>query len=324
MKGVDRLKIGIDIGYGYVKAINDEGQKISFPAMIAPSGNGLGLGDVFKDTVEYQVTIDQSKYMVGDAAKQSFLATQTMSREKPPKIHDPLLLTAAHLLSGDDDRLEIGVGLPLAYYSAQKGSLKNRLQNLKADVIIGDKHKHISFDRVDVFPQGAGVLLCCQSMLPLSGYVGLIDIGTYTTEYILFQMKSGRPIPVLEASGSVEAGVHLVYSAVAREFQNKTGSPLPAEMEAAVTEKSLRGEQITFDGQKHMLDAIQAREDVALVICQKVLSAWGNRTGHIETTLLAGGGALFFRQSLKGFPGQYIVQEPFFANARGYLGFITM
>ncbi|NLW45230.1 MAG: ParM/StbA family protein [Syntrophomonadaceae bacterium] len=318
------MKIGIDVGYGYVKAISDAGQKTSFPAMIAPSGNGLGLGDVFKDTVEYQVAIDQSKYMVGDAAKQSFLATQTMSREKPPEIHDPLLLTAAHLLSGDDDRLEIGVGLPLAYYSAQKGSLKNRLQNLKADVVIGDKHKHISFDRVNVFPQGAGVLLCCQSMLPLNGYVGLIDIGTYTTEYILFQMKSGRPIPVLEASGSVEAGVHLVYSAVAREFQNKTGSPLPVEMEAEVTEKALRGEPVTFDGRKHMLDAIQAREDVALVICQKVLSAWGNRTGHIETTLLAGGGALFFRKDLKGFPGQYIVQDPFFANARGYLGFIAV
>jgi len=323
LKGVGRLKIGIDVGYGYVKAINDEGQKTSFPAMIAPTGNGLGLGDVFKDTVEYQVTIDQSKYMVGDAAKQSFLATQTMSREKPPEIHDPLLMTAAYLLSGEDGRLEIGVGLPLAYYSAQKDALRNRLMRLKTDVVIKERHKHISFNRVEVFPQGAGVLLCCQSMLPLSGYVGLIDIGTYTTEYILFQMKSGQPIPILEASGSVEAGVHLVYSAVAREFQSKTGSPLPVEMEAEVTEKALRGEQITFDGKKHTLNAAQAREDVALAICQKVLAAWGNRTGHIETTLLAGGGALFFRQNLKGFPGQYIVQDPFFANARGYLRFLT-
>jgi len=76
--------------------------------------------------------------------------------------------------------------------------------------VIRDKHKHISFNRVDVFPQGAVVLLCYQSMFPMSGYVGLIDIGTYTTEYILLQMKSGKPLPILEASGSVEAGVHLV------------------------------------------------------------------------------------------------------------------
>jgi len=72
LKGVDRLKIGIDIGYGYVKAINDEGQKISFPAMIAPSGNGLGLGDVFKDTVEYQVAIDKSNTWSGTRPNSHF------------------------------------------------------------------------------------------------------------------------------------------------------------------------------------------------------------------------------------------------------------
>jgi len=88
LEGVDRLKVGIDIDYGCVKAINSERQKISFPVMIAPSGNGLGLGDVFKDTVEYQVTINRSKYMVGDAAKKSFLANQTMSRITRPSFAD--------------------------------------------------------------------------------------------------------------------------------------------------------------------------------------------------------------------------------------------
>ncbi|NLB17163.1 MAG: ParM/StbA family protein [Syntrophomonadaceae bacterium] len=317
------MKIGIDVGYGYVKAMNETGQKISFPALVAPAGNNsLGLGEMFQHSIEYHVNIQGANYLIGEAAKQSFLATKTLSREKPPEIHNPLLLLSAYLLSGDAPSHEIGVGLPLAYYASQKDELRERIASIEADVSIKGQKKNIRFSKVGVYPQGAGILLSYQSMLPINGYVGLIDIGTYTTEYLLFETRGGQPIPILEASGSVEAGVQMVYSSVAREFQSQTGSPLSLDMEASIAEKSFRGEPVTFNGKKYSLQdvAIRARENAALVITQKVLSAWGNKTGHIELTLLAGGGTLFFRQNLTGFPGQQIVPDPFFANAKWYLG----
>lgn len=42
---------------------------------------------------------------------------------------------------------------------------------------------------------------------------------------------------------------------------------------AEVTEKALRGEQITFDVRKHMLNVAQTSIDVAHAMCQKVLAA---------------------------------------------------
>jgi plasmid segregation protein ParM len=202
---------------------------------------------MFRNALEYQVSINGKNYLVGDAARQSFTATRTLTQEKPPEIHDTLLLTAAHLLSGDDDRIEIGVGLPLAYYKDQQGVLMKRLTELEADVTIEGKQKHIRFASTHVLPQGAGILDAHKSMLPLNGFVGLVDIGTYTTEYLLFELKGGKAMPVVEASGSVEAGVQNVYAAIAREFQTKTGRPLPVEMESMVAEKALAGETVSYN-----------------------------------------------------------------------------
>lgn len=321
------MKIGIDVGYGFVKAINELGNRITFPALVAPGSQNLGLADVFKNTLDYQVSIatgnGQENLLVGEAAKQSFIATQVLSQQKPKEYHDPLLFTAAHLL-GIDDCHDIGVGLPLAYYSTQKDILRQRLQQLNAYVSIKGNQKFIRFAQVQVIPQGAGILFTCSEVLPDNGFVGLVDIGTYTTEYLLFQYRNSKPIPVLEACGTVEAGVHLVYSAISREFQAQTGSPLPTEMESYVVEKVLNREPVTHNGKKYFIidTAIEARRQVAQAITQKILAAWGNRTGYLDATLLAGGGSLFFANDLTQFPNQHIVSDPVYANAQGYLALL--
>jgi plasmid segregation protein ParM len=321
------MKIGIDVGYGYVKAINEVGNKITFPALVAPGSQNLGLVDVFKNTLDYQVSITtsngQEDLLIGEAAKQSFIATQVLSQQKPKEYHDPLLFTAAHLL-GADDCYDIGVGLPLVYYTTQKDTLKQRLKTLKAYVTINGRQKYIQFTQIQVIPQGAGILFTCSAVLPDNGFVGLVDIGTYTTEYLLFQYRNSKPIPVLEGCGTVEAGVHFVYSAIAREFQSQTGSPLPTEMEQYIVEKALNREPVTHNGKKYFITdtAIEARRQVAQAITQKILAAWGNRTGYLDATLLAGGGSLFFDKDLTQFPNQHIVSDPVYANAQGYLALL--
>ncbi len=308
--------------------MNEHGRKISFPSLVAPGGQNLGLKEMFGNTPEYQVSIttgsSQENLLVGEAAKQSFVATQILSQKKPKEFHDPLLLTAVHLLEENDNCNEIAVGLPLAYYANQKEALEKRLKSLNAYVSIQEFQKYISFSHVQVIPQGAGVLFVCSEILPENGFIGVVDIGTYTTEYLLFQLKKGKPIPVLEACGSVETGVHLVYSAISREFQTQTGSPLPTEMESYVVEKTLNGEPVSYNGKKYVLTpkAIESRKQIASAISQKILAAWGNRTGHLDTTLLAGGGSLFFEKDITQFPNQHIVSDAVFANASGYLALL--
>lgn len=322
------MKIGIDIGYGYTKAVNENGQKISFPSLVAPSGPDY-LKGVFSAMDNYQVEITTGRQnthlFVGEAARSSYAVSRSLARDKLPELHDPLLLTAAALLGGEDRVLEIGVGLPLAYYVSQKDSLQVRLQSLAAHVKVNGNKKYVGFPLIKVIPQGAGVLFLKQDALPRNGFVGVVDIGTYTTEYLLFEIREGRPVPVMEASGSVEAGVHLVNRAIAAEFQTLTGSPLPLEMEKQVIGKALNGEPVRYYNKDYLLEgaAITARKNIAMVITQKVISAWGNRTGYIEITFLAGGGPGFFGPDINSsLPNALAVEDAFYANANGYLAFL--
>lgn len=322
------MKIGIDIGYGFTKAVNENGEKIIFPSLIAPAGHDA-LSGMFSQTEEYRVRIRNGHYendlLVGEAAKHSYVVSQVLNKEKPPEIHDTLLLTAISLIGEEHSEFNIGIGLPLAYYAYQKEDLKKRLNELSCSLNINGREHNVSKLNTEVFPQGAGVLLKASNMLPISGYIGVIDPGTYTTEYLLFEMKDGQPVPIHEACGSVEVGTNLVYSAVAREFQAQTGSPLPIGMEHEITLQALNREVIFYYGKTYSLSdaAYTARNNVSIAISQKVLAAWGNRTGHIQKTFLAGGGPLFFGSDLyKSFPCPIIVDDPIFANAYGYLTFL--
>ncbi len=323
------MKIGIDIGYGFTKAVNENGEKVIFPSLVAPAAGHDALGGVFSQTQEYRVGIaaghKKVDLLVGDVARHSFAVSQALNKEKPPELHDPLLLTAIGLLGEKSSEFSIGVGLPLAYYTSQKENLKQRLNQLSVFVTINGIEQYVSGPEVQVLPQGAGVLLKAGNKLPLRGYVGVVDLGTYTTEYLLFDIKDGQPVPILEACGSVEIGTNLVYSAVAREFQAQTGSPLPTGMEHEITRQALNREAIHYYGKAYYLDdvAYTARKNVSTALSQKVLAAWGNRTGYIQYTFLAGGGPLFFGSDLcNSFPCPAIVDEPVFANAEGYLAFL--
>jgi len=322
------MKIGIDIGYGFTKAVNEIGDKAVFPSLVAPAGHDA-LGGFFSQTREYRVGIaaghKKIDLLVGDAARQSFAVSQALNKEKPPELHDPLLITAIGLLGQKQAQLSIGVGLPLAYYASQKNKLQQRLNRLSVFVSVNGIEHYIENPMVQVLPQGAGVLLKAGSQLPLRGYVGVVDPGTYTTEYLLFEMKDGQPVPILEACGSVETGTSLVYSAVAREFQAQAGSPVPIGMEHEITQQALNREPISYYGKTYYLDeaAYAARKNISTAISQKVLAAWGNRTGYIRYTFLAGGGSLFFGSDLcPALPCPVIVNEPVFANAEGYLAFL--
>jgi plasmid segregation protein ParM len=297
---------------------------------VAPAAQDLLVG-FMTDGLGHRVRIRHpgggtEERLVGEAAARSLAAVTTLARNKPADMHDTLVLAAAYLAGAGGTgilpgQVDLAVGLPLAYYRAQRESLAARLRRLAAWVSAdGGEERYVSFGRVLVLPQGAGIVAAHPELLPEKGLVGVVDVGTYTTDYLLLEKVPARaePRPVLECCGSAEVGVHLVHRAVAREFQARTGAPLPQEM----WEEAARAGSVVYEGKAvDLTDAVEkALADAAQAISQRVLGAWGNRAGFVSTVILAGGGALLLKERLEAcLPSMVVAPDPVYANALGFL-----
>lgn len=326
--------VSVDVGYGYTKAVSSSGQRSIFPSVIAPAAHDL-LGGFMEDSLGHRVRVRRldgsaEERLVGEAAARSVAAVTTLAKNKPADMHDTLVLAAAYLVGvGTAGPLpaqtDLAVGLPLAFYRAQRDALRARLEALSVWVSAdGGEERYISFRRVLVLPQGAGVVAAFPELLPEKGLVGVVDVGTYTTDYLLLEKLPGRaePRPVLECCGSSEVGVHLAHRAVAREFQAKTGAPLPPEM----WEEAVRAGSVVYEGKTVDLSGAVERAlgDAAQAISQRVLGAWGNRAGFVTCVILAGGGSLLLKKRLAAcLPCVVEAPDPVFANALGFLRALT-
>jgi len=271
----------------------------------------------------------KGEFLVGEAAQGSFLASGFLGAEKPADLHDLLLLTACALagVGGKGPfpgQCDLAVGLPLAFYKAQREALKARLEGLAAWVSVnGGEEQYISFRRVLVVPQGAGVVFA-QGLPRGRGFAGVVDVGQYTTDFLLVDLRTLNP--VVEACGSVEAGCHLVAQRVGQAYLSKTGRPLPPRMERFVLDAAREGQPVPFRGREIDLtpDFDAALREVATTVSRQVLSAWRDIADMITVTCLAGGGVLLLGEHLaKAFPNPVLVKEPVFANVLGYLRMLS-
>jgi len=271
----------------------------------------------------------RGEYLVGEAAQGSFLASGFLGAEKPADLHDLLLLAACALVNAGGrgpfpGQCDAAVGLPLAFYKAQREALKARLEGLAAWVSVnGGEEQYISFRRVLVVPQGAGVVFS-QGLPRGRGFAAVVDVGQYTTDYLLVDLRTMAPI--VEACGSVEAGCHLVAQRVGQAYLSKTGRPLPPRMERFVLDAARGGQPVPFRGKEIDLtpDFEAAVRDVAATVSRQVLSVWRDVADMISVTYLAGGGSLLLGEHLaRSLPNPALVEEPVFANALGYLRMLS-
>lgn len=278
-------------------------------------------------------TAISGEYLVGKAASKSPYATPVnLSPEKQPEIHDILLLSAAYLVGAGApakgstagvSNTRLAVGLPLAFYKHQRHALKSRLEALAARVQInGGEERRIDFSRVMVLPQGAGIVLV-QNSLPEDGSIVLVvQAGTYTTEYILLEVKDGQPVPIEGYHNSLTTGLHLVHRAVAAEYQRLTGEPLDQARHAIITDQALKGKPIMHNGKP--LDLTPTARRAAIQTGKQVANLINSRLSHmrssITTTYVAGGAGMVFKdQLLKMLPAAELTEDPLFDDCKGYL-----
>ncbi|MGQ9825658.1 MAG: ParM/StbA family protein [Desulfotomaculales bacterium] len=315
--------LAIDVGYSHVKAASAAGKRVLFFSVVAPARD-LALADLSRNGIGHQVEVrnlagEIRKYFVGDLALREGgqAATFTLERQKHlhPN-HDVLLLAAARILDAGAGATLV-VGLPVAYYRAQKDELSRHLMGLHADISVdGLPFNRVSFGRVVVYPQAAGALLVAPD-LPGSGLVCILDVGYKTSDYVTAEIAGGQVKPVSSLCGSLEIGVFAAEEMLAGFYQAKTGAPAnPARLP-----EILRNSKAYFQGREYDFssEARNAREAVAQTIADHLLANLVVRADEVAKFYLAGGGAEALPELEKMLPGAIKLPEAQWANALGFL-----
>lgn len=316
------MKIAIDVGYSSNKALSDTGERFYSPSVVAPYRE-LPLAELARNGVGYALEIREasgstSKYFVGNLAlREGRCATFTMDRKKHlhPN-HDILVLTTARALGAGTDTTLIA-GLPIAYYREQKEDLTQYFKGLHGEVKInGGQMTRVSFDKVIIYPQGAGALLTAPD-LPDKGIVLLVDVGQKTTDYVTAEVAAGIARPVGSMCDSIEVGVHDVYEAISSEFRTRTGAPISL---TRVPEIFKTGKGFFQGKEIHFTDFVnKTKLSVAQNIADKVQAALGDNADFVRKVYLAGGGALALPEIKNMFPAAEIIHDPQWANVKGFM-----
>ncbi|ABY92040.1 ParM/StbA family protein [Thermoanaerobacter brockii subsp. lactiethylicus] len=327
------FKVGLDLGYGYVKGINEKGKEVLFPSLVGNAYervlSGLFGTDNNKADNMHVVIVNENKeeYFVGELARREGKNVSYAFDED--KIYHPntrALLTASCLLLLPEEEVPVHIvtGLPLEQYIHKKEEFKNMLKNFKVMAYFkGDeKVKTIKFEKVTIFPQAAGavyhaVMADIQKYLVKGSYIGLIDIGFKTTDYIVFMVED-KLILREDMSGTVEVGMSALNNTVDKIFTQRTGSKIDvSELIRLISDGKIfyKGRELDFTKE---IDAV--RSEIARVMKDKIKLIWGSKLDFFNTVFLAGGGAKELVEYMKDFYEKIVlVKNAQFANARGFL-----
>jgi plasmid segregation protein ParM len=219
----------------------------------------------------------------------------------------------------------LGLGLPLAYFAAQKEQLRQRLSCMAGKVAVnGSTDKHISFTNVEIYPQGTGAMVVAGIDYPENGRLGLIDIGTYTTDFVLLEINNRVKSFIPDGCGSREIGVYHLYEALDKTFQEKAGMPLPVREYQRTLDFALQQKPICFDGRNIYLHIAlkSGMEELAEAVMSQVKAVWGDWIRFLDCIVLVGGGSVLLQEVMKNrLHSTVMAQDPTFANALGYLEF---
>lgn len=348
-------KIAIDLGYGFTKAINQDGDELVFPSLVG-SGHNRPLANATPYTHaklnksvldELDVEICEIRgrgELITKGEKEEFFIGELARRESRDvsyafadnKIAHPntraLLLTACSLLmKKENEPIHLVTGLPVQHYSIQKGELERYLRGLRYQVRFNSGpwkgvERVVSLEKVTIFPQAGGALyseflnpdgsIKAPALLDSATLIGIVDIGFKTTDYVVLDAQHGLDY-MNDYSGTIKAGMNHAYLAIKRVIENTTQETIDmADLDQAILQKSITCRGVVYD----LKDAIQkAYAALAKSIIDRLEINWPKKNFYSHV-FLAGGGGLALADYFKNIHHNVqVVTSAQIANARGYL-----
>lgn len=329
------VTIGLDIGYGMVKAVTAGAEPLLFPSVWGHARNIKFNAE--KLAIDYpgdQITDDSGAWFVGSLANSQLTAGEILrlrgrtaneadvgnaARARLAKVALGKLLPGRR--NGEAVHVRIATGLPVDHMSsapALKAALigQHRVQTDSADFVA-------NIVDVIVMPQPYGTIY--SEMLTPAGDLnpchtatrtGVVDVGTYTVDLALDD--SGEYID--SESGSVESGVYLAQQTISQLISDKHGQiPKAATVEEVLRTGCLRAKGKVID---YSADVQEALEPIRSAAISKMGELW--KAGlDVHVIYLSGGGASLVEKAVKaaGFGQAQLVENAQIANARGYLNY---
>lgn len=330
----DPLSVGLDIGYGRIKAVMPN-RKVVFPSVM---GRGIEIKFRSEEIAERypgdQLYDEQGTWFVGNLALSQIQPAEILSLRgrtgDEAAISNPfrLLMMKAALgkllmdtvWDGDEVPVVLSAGLPVDHMP-DAPALKESLLG----------HHHIETDagrfmvevtQVMVMPQPYGAYYT--RFLTETGAIntshtaqitGIVDVGHFTTDLIVD--NGGEYIDSM--SGSVEAGVHTAHERIAALLERKLREkPHPAMVEEALLKGVVRVRGKDLDLSKEVNEALTSLRRATL----KLMGEKWQTGARIDAIYLGGGGAQLVEQEVKhAYPHAELIRDAQFANAQGYLNY---
>ncbi len=343
-KGASLMRVAVDVGFGYVKAVADHGGHFTCPAVIAPDDGDTALDQVWgggprRERVTVQEGAEAAqRWLVGSSALNSPGATRPWASDATERVgYDVLVATALAALTppgAGTVAVDLVLGLPLGLFGSQKDALAARFTDRTWHVQRGsDPAVDVSIASVMVLAQAAGVYYAAaltgdgrvRDPGLLRRTVGIVDVGFRTVDYFVMAWDDEGLHPIPALSGSIDTGMVEVLEAVRRRAVQATGQMVDAfQVEAAIRQA---GGRLYAPGQTVDLRPwmAEAGEAVGRRVADQIRLLWGRHLLTMATILLAGGGAATLYPTLQHLhPEALLVDDPALANARGFLAVQAM
>jgi plasmid segregation protein ParM len=323
--------VGVDIGYGYTKAMG-EGKQVVFPSVVGKSERIRYEDDIRRaygteDTPAMAFITEEGDRFVGELALlQSRVQWTLLDRSR---VEDPsarlLLLAALSELVGKGlatREFRVVTGLPVNWYVDRDKIAAQWTGRHVLRRVNGDQTVHrLSIADVLVLPQPFGslfdLLLSDEGQIAdedlARGRLGVIDIGTFTTDYVL--VDALRYIE--KGSGTIASAMSQACALVGRSLLDT----YHLELRMHDVDRAIRRGHVTIYGEERdiewlvspVLDAISAE------ILAQAATLWGDGR-DLDAILVTGGGALVLGERIQHrYRHARTLPDPALANVRGFL-----
>lgn len=319
--------VGVDIGYGYTKATCDA-HEVVFPSVVGKAERIRYQVDLQSLSPENGIALitEQGDRFVGDLALlQSRVRWTLLDRSR---VQDPsvrlLFLSALSELVGpatEEASFSVVTGLPVQWY----GDRDKVIEQLSGRHIIRRVNgrqwvQRLNVEQVLVVPQPFGslfnVILDRDGVIVdealARGRLGIIDIGTYTTDYVL--VDALRYIE--KGSGSISTAMSRAYQLIGRAILDSFG----LDLHLHEVDRVVRQGYVTVFGEPREIGWLiePALDAVAEEVLAQAGTLWGDGR-ELSAVLVTGGGAIALGERIRRRYGHArLLDDAPLANVRGF------